>query len=98
MLDGEVTVELPSSHIPEHEFKHRYEQYKLLMKQLAAAEELTRKKELVAQRKRYLEEVEAGKAGEDMEHRSSVGSLEGDRTKKPEPQFGKQNSLLNPQM
>lgn len=96
-MEGEVTVELPSSHIPEHEFRHRYEEYKLLMKQLAATEELTRKKELVAQRKKFLEEGEAGKAGEDMEHRSSVGSLEGDRTK-PEPQFGKQNSLLKPQM
>ena len=56
MLEGEVTVELPSPHIPEHEFKHRYEQYKLLLKQLAATEELTRKKELVAQRKKLLEE------------------------------------------
>ena len=64
---------------------------------MSAAEELKRKKELVAQRKKFLEEGEAAKAGEDMEHRSSVGSLEGDRTK-PEPKFGKQNSLLKPQM
>ena len=64
---------------------------------MAAAEELTRKKELVAQRKKHLEEGQADKAGENMDNRDSVGSLEGDKTK-TDPKYGKQNSLLNPQI
>ena len=47
---GKVLIELPDPEIPFQEFKMKYAEYKLLVEQIKAGEELERKKLLVVER------------------------------------------------
>ena len=56
MISGEVRIDLPDPDIEPVAFKKRYDEYQLLIKDIAAKKELDRKKELVNKRKAQIEE------------------------------------------
>ena len=86
-----MTIELPASDIPAPQFAHRYEQYLLLLKQIEAAKDLDRKLELVAKRKRELEEGLPEKPVEKKDSRPPSGKAD------QEPGLSKQGSIFKPE-
>ena len=57
VLKGEVMIELPDPEIPNEEFYLRYEEYKLLLKEMQGREDLKRKKKLVEKRKNMINDL-----------------------------------------
>ena len=57
VLKGEVMIELPDPEIPKEEFYLRYEEYKLLLKEMQGREDLKRKKKLVEKRKNMINDL-----------------------------------------
>ena len=56
MISGEIRIDIPDPDIDPAVFKQRYDEYQLLIKDIAARKELERKKELVEKRKNQIEE------------------------------------------
>ena len=56
MISGEVRIDLPDPDIEPVAFKKRYDEYQLLIKDIAAKKELDRKKLLVEKRKAQIED------------------------------------------
>ena len=56
MMSGEVRIDLPDPDIDPVKFKKRYDEYLLLIKDIAAKKELDRKKLLVEKRKAQIED------------------------------------------
>ena len=50
-------IELPDPEIPKDEFYVRYEEYKLLLKEMQGREDLKRKKKLVEKRKNMINDL-----------------------------------------
>ena len=72
VYEGAVEIRLPDPEIPQGEFEERYAEYKLLECELEERKELERKKELVEERKKKIEELMQQK--KDLAHKARLPS------------------------